>query len=756
MQDIQTFIKQPENSKLFQQTTIGIEREGHRVTPDGKLALTPHPPKIDGSTSSFFIQRDFAESQLELVTPPVQTSKEVMQWLQAIHEVAIRSAENEERIWPFSTPPQLPADDDISVAQLQDPNAIKYREYLISAYGKRLQMISGIHYNLGMNDEFLHKWYEYAQSEKDFKQFKSNFFLRLARNFLRYQWILVYLFGATPAAHETFYNQPDDKFDHPIRSIRNSHLGYINKSDVTYSYTSLEDYAKKLAANVKEGRLIAEKEFYSNVRLRGGKNSKELLKNGIQYLEFRLFDIQPDATYGITAQDIEFFRYFILYLVWMDTDSDMDDVYLGNQMKTQVAEENPFEPSQYQSEGQQVLTDMESMLDAIHAPQVVFDALHVMQQRMQDSTLTPAARFYNQAKTDSQFVDLGTERAAENYAKAMEIPYALGGFTDMELSTQLLLFDAIQQGYEIDILDRDDQMIRVRYGNHDEIIKNSNITSRDSYSAFHVMTNKEVTKKLLAEAGYTVPRSTIFNQEATAKEQLEAFTHRPIVVKPKSTNMGIGITIFKEGADSEALRHAIELAFSKDDVILIEDYVFGTEYRFFVLDGVTKAVLKRDGAHVVGDGKQTIRDLVADKNKDKLRGEDHRSPLEKIALGKEEETTLEMQGYTFDSIVEAGKKVYLRDNSNISTGGDSIDVTASMHSSYKQIAEGMANTLEVAITGLDLIIDDMTEPATLTNYAAIEANFNPMMMMHIYPAQGESVRLTKELLDFLFPEKTVF
>ena len=94
MQDIQTFIKQPENSKLFQQTTIGIEREGHRVTPDGKLALTPHPPKIDGSTSSFFIQRDFAESQLELVTPPVQTSKEVMQWLQAIHEVAIRSAEN--------------------------------------------------------------------------------------------------------------------------------------------------------------------------------------------------------------------------------------------------------------------------------------------------------------------------------------------------------------------------------------------------------------------------------------------------------------------------------------------------------------------------------------------------------------------------------------------------------------------------------------------------------------------------------------
>lgn len=130
--------------------------------------------------------------------------------------------------------------------------------------------------------------------------------------------------------------------------------------------------------------------------------------------------------------------------------------------------------------------------------------------------------------------------------------------------------------------------------------------------------------------------------------------------------------------------------------------------------------------------------------------------MEKIALGKEEETTLEMQGYTFDSIVEAGKKVYLRDNSNISTGGDSIDVTASMHSSYKQIAEGMANTLEVAITGLDLIIDDMTEPATLTNYAAIEANFNPMMMMHIYPAQGESVRLTKELLDFLFPEKTVF
>ncbi|MGH2119171.1 bifunctional glutamate--cysteine ligase GshA/glutathione synthetase GshB, partial [Aerococcus sp. L_32] len=162
------------------------------------------------------------------------------------------------------------------------------------------------------------------------------------------------------------------------------------------------------------------------------------------------------------------------------------------------------------------------------------------------------------------------------------------------------------------------------------------------------------------------------------------------------------------------------------------------------------------GANVIGDGLSTVEDLVADKNKDPKRGRDHRSPLEIIQLGDIEVNTLKQQGFTPTDVVPEGQQVILRENSNISTGGDSIEVLADMHDSYKEIAVKMAAVLGVNITGLDLMIEDIHQPASADNYALIEANFNPMMMMHIYPAMGEGKRITKDLLSFLFPEKTKF
>ncbi|MCZ0716692.1 bifunctional glutamate--cysteine ligase GshA/glutathione synthetase GshB [Aerococcus kribbianus] len=754
MQGLQSFISADGMGQLFQQSTVGLEREGHRIASDGKLALTPHPPKIDGAATSFFIQRDFAESQLELVTPPVHDTSELMQWLQAIHEVAVRSCDHDERLWPFSAPPALPSDEAIAVANLEKAEDIAYREYLVKVYGKKLQMISGIHYNFELSDDFIQAWYQANDSRQSYQSFKSNFYLRLARNFLRYQWLVVYLFGASPAAHDSFYNKLSDKFDHPIRSIRNSHLGYINKDDVTYSYANLEEYARQLTANVDEGRLVAEKEFYSNVRLRGGKTAWELVDHGIDYLEFRLFDIQPQAPYGIWAEDIDFMRYFILYLIWMDEDSNMDAVRLGNKIKTAVAEEDAFSRTAYYEEGREILAGMRQMLVAIGGPKSVYGILDKMLDRLDHPELTPAAKFYKKAPDNKTYQIMGEEIAAKNAEDIRRYPYLLGGFTDMELSTQLLMADAIQGGYYIDILDRDQQIIRLTYKDHQEIIKNANITSKDTYISHYVMENKEVTKLLLEEAGYQVPKSQTYKHLDQAKADISRFVNRPLVVKPKSTNMGIGISIFKHGGKEADLQAALELAFDKDDTVLVEEYVDGTEYRFYVMDGKTQAVLLRVGANVRGDGESTIAQLVDEKNQDKLRGNDHRSPLEIIKQGPEEAQTLKNQGLDFDSVLAKGELAYLRDNSNISTGGDSIDMTELMHPSYKEIAQEMAKALGANISGLDLIIADYEEAATDKNYACIEANFNPMMMMHIYPAKGQGQPLNKRLLQSLFPEKT--
>lgn len=757
---LQSFIQQAEIRHAFKEASVGIEREGHRITPEGQLALTPHPKKVDGSTSSFYIQRDFAESQLELVTPPVYSADHVMEWLQAIHEVTIESLTENERIWPYSMPPALPADDLIEVADLEDPAAVDYRDYLVEVYGKKLQMISGIHFNMQISPAFIQLVHEEAKkvdgNSQSLKDFQSDFYLRLSRNFLRYQWILVYLFGAAPIADDSFFRVPSDKFDHPVRSLRNSRLGYINKDDVTFTYDNLEDYVTQLEANVTEGRLIAEKEFYSNVRLRGANKARSLLNKGIKYLEFRLLDIQPDAAYGIKASDIEFMKYFILYLVWSSKDANMADVHYGIDLKTKVAEEETFQKTQAMDEGLAILQDMQGMLEAIEADQSVIETTQLMVDRMKDPALTPAGQMMTSMKDVDGFLKAGRQFAEEVYESAWAKPYALGGFEDMELSTQILMFDAIQEGYQMDILDRDDQMLRLKYKTHKEIVKNANITSKDPYIGHYVMENKVVTKALLAEHGIHVPKSLEFNQFGEAMKVAALYQDKAFVIKPKSTNMGIGISIFKKGATADEFKAALDIAFKEDHTVLIEDFAFGTEYRFYVQEGEVLSIVNRVGANVIGDGQSTVEELVAKKNKDPKRGRDHRSPLEIIQLGDIEVNTLKQQGFKPTDVVPEGQQVILRENSNISTGGDSIEVLADMHDSYKEIAVKMAAVLGVNITGLDLMIEDIHQPASADNYALIEANFNPMMMMHIYPAVGEGKRITKDLLSFLFPEKTKF
>ena len=150
----------------------------------------------------------------------------------------------------------------------------------------------------------------------------------------------------------------------------------------------------------------------------------------------------------------------------------------------------------------------------------------------------------------------------------------------------------------------------------------------------------------------------------------------------------------------------------------------------------------------------TVAQLVATKNAHPLRGDGSRTPLKKIALGDIEQLQLKEQGLTVDSIPAKDQLVQLRANSNISTGGDSIDMTDEMHDSYKRLAVGITKAMGAAVCGVDLIIPNLKKPAeaSLSSWGVIEANFNPMMMMHIFPYAGTSHRLTQNVIKMLFPE----
>lgn len=754
MNRLQSLLIRPQYRTQFQQTSLGIEREDHRVTETGALAATPHPKQVDGSRTNPYIKRDFAESQLELVTPVCDDSDELLQWLTAIHAVTLRSLAKGERMWPDSMPPEIPEEDAIKVAQFNDnPEAVAYREYLVSVYGKRLQTISGIHFNWGLDPQFIQTLYTALQPEMPLVAFQSELYMKIARSFLRWQWVLVYLFGNSPFAAPSFHGERKT----PVRSLRNSRWGYHNHAEVKVSYASLQDYVTTLEANIRAGLLSAEKELYANVRLRGAEHARDLLTRGIQYLEFRLFDIQGHVPTGITKNDVLFLKYFALYLLYRDETVDDAEVARGNQRAMAVAEENCLTVTAHQQEGLAFLADMARFLDELEAPEAIKGLMPIMRARFEDPHQTPAAQTVKAAGSWEQWLQLSIQRANDYYAQATKAPYILDGFEDMELSTQCLIADAIQQGIQVEILDRRDQFLRLTYQGHVEYVREGNITSRDDFISYFKQGNKMVTKQIMAEAGFSVPQSLVLTEMGDVTALSQRLAGQPIVVKPKATNMGIGISIFKHGAEAADLAWALKQAFAADDTVMIESFAKGVEYRFFVLDGETKAVLWRIPANVMGDGMHTIRELVALKNENPLRGENHRTPLTKIQLGEAEQLTLKQQGYGVEDVPPANEQVWLRENSNISTGGDSIDVTSDMDPSYLRLAEAMAQALAVKVTGLDLMIEDRHQPAQITttgaNYTFIESNFNPMMMMHIYPLKGPGRRLTKDMLHFLFPEK---
>lgn len=753
---LQQLIRQNHLQLLFQQGNFGLEKESQRIDAQGNIVTTPHPAVFGNRSYHPYIQTDFAESQLELITPPNAKLKDSFRWLSAIHEVVLRSLPENEYLLPISMPCGLPPEEKIQVAQLDNPTDVAYREHLVRSYGAYKQMVSGIHYNFQISPELIDKLFALQSEYREKQAFQSAVYMKLANNFLRYQWILVYLLSASNTVDSHYFGEKSPLAEGQfVRSLRSSQYGYVNDPKVKVSHNSLKEYVESLEHFVANGDLIAEKEYYSNVRLRGAKKARELLEKGIQYCEFRLFDLNPFAPYGITLDDAEFVHSFLLLMLWLDETNDQTGVDLGRDRLFKVAMEDPLSETAFKAEGIAILEKLAAMLVEINADKSKIATVREKIAQFDNPANTIGGRFVTAIQQAGGYQAFSAKLAQEYKAQAFERFYALSAFDNMELSTQALFFDLIQQGISVELLDENDQFLALKFGDHLEYVKNGNMTSHDQYISPLIMENKVVTKKVLAKAGFNVPKSVEFTDVATAVAHYPLFEGKAVVIKPKSTNYGLGITIFQQGVSNrDDFTKAIEIAFREDKEVMVEDYLVGTEYRFFVLGDETLAVLLRVPANVVGDGVHTVRELVEMKNADPLRGDGSRSPLKKIALGEIEQLQLKEQGLTVDSIPTKGQTVQLRANSNISTGGDSIDMTDAMHDSYKQIAVGIAHAMGAKVCGVDLIIPDLTQPAepSLSSWGVIEANFNPMMMMHIFPYQGKSRRLTKSVIKMLFPE----
>ena len=751
--EIRKIIKNNQLEELFSMVKIGLEKEGQRILEDGHISKKDHPKVLEPRHEHPYIQTDFAESQIELITTPENSEKDVIRVLNAIHEVTLKNIPEDEYLWPLSIPAILPDVEDIKVAQFEKEWDIEYREYLVEKYGKYKQMVSGIHYNFQIDDTFLQRVAEITNNSV--VDVKNDIYMKLARQFLRYQWLLVYLYGASPFAEDKYFTD-GIKPEGYARSLRTSKFGYVNEDDIVVSYSSLEKYITDLTGYVKNNKLIAEKEFYSSVRFRGADTVADLPEKGIKYIEFRLFDLNPFAPFGILEKDVRFIHLFIKTLVWMEEVDKETSQELGKEYSEKVALSNPLNKLTYLEEGLEILDNMKSMVRELSLPESDILLIEEKENELIDPTLTIAAKLVREYEKEGTLLDLGVRLAKKYKDDALKEYYSLSAYSNMELSTQAVIEDAIKNAIKVDVIDENDQFIRLKHKGKVEYVKNGNMTSKDTYISPLIMENKVVTKKVLSEKGFRVPGGYEVSTLDDALLKFDYIKNKPIVVKPKSTNFGLGISIFKHGTDNiEDFSTAVLLALKEDKDILIEEFIEGTEYRFFVIEGETKAVLLRVPANVVGDGKHTIAELVELKNKNSLRGDAKKTPLKKIELGEIESLQLKEEGLSFDTILEEGRIAYLRENSNISTGGDSVDMTDEVDESYKKLAVEISDAMMAKVCGVDLIIKDIKQPSTNQNYGVIEANFNPMMMMHIYPHKGKSRRLSLDVLRMLFPDRKI-
>lgn len=322
-------------------------------------------------------------------------------------------------------------------------------------------------------------------------------------------------------------------------------------------------------------------------------------------------------------------------------------------------------------------------------------------------------------------------------------------FDGMELSTRLVVAEALRRGATVEVLDRSDNFIRIARDGRAYLVKQATRTAADSYIAALAMENKQVTKVLLAEAGVNAPDGRLHDSLAAALADWSRVRGRATVVKPRSTNFGEGVAILAAEATQTEYEQAVRAAFALDAAVLVEDFIAGREFRFLVIGGRTRAVLRRVPANVVGDGRRTIRALVAAKNEHPFRGEGYVKPLEKIVLGGTELVFLAAAGLVPETVPEAGRTVFLRKNSNISTGGDSIDWTDAMPAVYHRLAERAAAALGAQIAGVDMIVPDPSDARAEAAYSIIELNFNPALHIHDYPETGENRRVERHVLDLL-------
>ena len=479
----------------------GIEKEGLRVNSDTRISQVPHQTQLGSALTHPHITTDYSESLLEFITPVKDNARDVLDFLQVAHSYTYQHLDGE-LIWPASMPGRIEEELEVPIAQYGSSNVgtLKhvYRHGLWHRYGRKMQCIAGLHYNFSVSDEL---WQQLAsqQGKTLDKDFMSEGYFGLIRNFRRNSWLLLYLFGASPVLDKSFIKGEE----HPLQewdndslylpyatSLRMSGLGYQNNAQdgLFVCFNSLPSYTNTLQQAMQESvvayedmgvkkdnqyqqlntnLLQIENEYYSDIRPKrnpkaGEKPLTSLNEYGVEYIEVRCLDLNPFAPLGIDEEQIHFMDLFLSYCLInpspMLAEAECNEVAL-NQHEVVLDGRNPEFTLQRLGKTVTLKDWARELVEQMHPLAVLLDethgvnhyqaALQAMSARVEDSELTPSAKVLAAMKQKNHsFCDFGLEQSKQ-LANSHQAPLA----SETRLHWQGLAQNSLQKQQDIEQAD---------------------------------------------------------------------------------------------------------------------------------------------------------------------------------------------------------------------------------------------------------------------------------------------------------------
>ena len=428
----------------LQHLQCGIEKEGLRVASDSRIAHTNHPRALGSALTHGSITTDYAEALEEFITPVFSEPEAAVAYMQQLHSFNARALDvQQEYLWPASMPGHLDGEDDILIAEYGSSNTGKlkhvYRVGLAWRYGKIMQCIAGIHYNFSPQEDFWQAYQEYLGDTGCPKDFHSAQYFALIRNFRRHSWLLLYLFGASPALDASFVGgrsvgleegAGDSLIGPYATSLRMSDLGYSNKvqSVLNVCFNDLPNYAKSLEhaistpldqyeklgvkvdgeyRQLNANLLQIENEFYSDIRPKrvarsGQKPVHALFEGGVEYVEVRNLDLNPFMPVGMDVQQAHFVNVFLVWCLLKDSPIIGDDeceTISANQAAVVREGRKPGlklkrcdDEIGLQAWGQDMLAELTQVAAYMPNTEACLAAISAMAERLEDTSKTPSAQ----------------------------------------------------------------------------------------------------------------------------------------------------------------------------------------------------------------------------------------------------------------------------------------------------------------------------------------------------------------------------